>query len=588
MAALLGASSEGTPTGYPVNTQNTASAEIAQRDASESYDDANSASLSTLVDGSPAPELVSALRDWETTNDKKAEGLATKRGLPRDGAAREAATNESSVSAGNTNVKPFFRRSSGGSLALRMNEEDDQKTDDGARVVPLRGVAYASRGLAVPSLATIANELDACMGDNLRLDSATGITTFYDVPPWEASIDHRYRAEVPRQVTKSDSIACARWLCERFSEHHGSTSQVTSGLAMDAMLAVGMTHRRDSIQDFLMGLPEWDGVDRITSELPRIFGLDSSDDSRSAIFRWLVATVRRMANPGAPLEDILLVENASSVRQVVKSILSVMPEEFTVDTGLDFNPNHSSSFHRIVGKTLVVISDFASWKGNSPELISSFAGRSSDGKEFPHRRCGFALVSTEKMDTRVPARFHPVVSMFPSSELGYDERKLILSEAFSKIHTLSSSYRKSIFRASDDPWDVTIKQWVLENPEVEAITSNAVMRKILGMKIEKMERSHEMRVASIFYSMGWENKRRRLKAEEGEETSASSERATRVRMWVRPELNTSTHIEPETHPVPTLDENGVPTLAILEKTSEEMSSCVNEQKQELTKEGSPT
>lgn len=84
-------------------------------------------------------------------------------------------------------------------------------------------------------------------------------------------------------------------------------------LIADGLSVVLMQREFHPVRDFLAGLPDWDGVNRVDSLLIDYFGADDNELVRAMTRKTLVAAVARVICPGVKFDQMLILQGAQGI-----------------------------------------------------------------------------------------------------------------------------------------------------------------------------------------------------------------------------------------------------------------------------------
>ena len=85
-------------------------------------------------------------------------------------------------------------------------------------------------------------------------------------------------------------------------------SGFTLGQVRTAAMALAYARRRDSLSEFVMSLPKWDGVPRVEFALVDVWGADDTALTRAASFNFFVSLIARAVVPGVQLDTLMVIE----------------------------------------------------------------------------------------------------------------------------------------------------------------------------------------------------------------------------------------------------------------------------------------
>lgn len=103
-----------------------------------------------------------------------------------------------------------------------------------------------------------------------------------------------------RPIRDEDYTHIREWM-----QRHGL--KPTQQEAREALVLAARHHKYHPIREYLNGL-EWDGVDRLDTWLPELFGVDNSEYARLISPKVLIGAVARIYRPGCQLDTVLVIE----------------------------------------------------------------------------------------------------------------------------------------------------------------------------------------------------------------------------------------------------------------------------------------
>lgn len=102
-----------------------------------------------------------------------------------------------------------------------------------------------------------------------------------------------------RDWIDADDLACVCWLQ---SEHR--VANFTLGQARNGARAVAYARRRDSLREFIEGLPPWDGTPRIEQAFADAWGAPNTALIRAASSNFFLALIARALHPGSQVDTL--------------------------------------------------------------------------------------------------------------------------------------------------------------------------------------------------------------------------------------------------------------------------------------------
>jgi putative DNA primase/helicase len=106
-----------------------------------------------------------------------------------------------------------------------------------------------------------------------------------------------------RDWTDADDIEC---VCRLQSKY--GVARFTLGQARSAARVVAHSRGRDSLREFVEGLPAWDGVERINSAFVDAWGAPDTPLTRAASQNFFIAMIARALRPGSQVDTLFVLE----------------------------------------------------------------------------------------------------------------------------------------------------------------------------------------------------------------------------------------------------------------------------------------
>jgi predicted P-loop ATPase len=180
--------------------------------------------------------------------------------------------------------------------ALEENEniKEDIGRDDSAILVYLS--LLKKKNVVVPNITnmvTLFSRHPEWKGV-LRRNLFKGMVELVAPPPW-----HDDEPWQKRTLEDNDITEASIWLQKRDFQTASSTH------VYDAMLNVGHKNSYHPVRDFLGGLPQWDGEERLT-RLPQVMGADASPLSSEFFLRFMISAIARVMVPGCKADHVLV------------------------------------------------------------------------------------------------------------------------------------------------------------------------------------------------------------------------------------------------------------------------------------------
>lgn len=212
-----------------------------------------------------------------------------------------------------------------------------------------------------------------------------------------------------------------------------------------AMDAVVDRRRFNPLIDYLGGLPEWDGVERIETILIDYLGASDNQYVREVTKRTLIGAVRRAYEPGCKFDYVLVLDGKPGIGK--STLLSTLGGEFFSDSLSLTDTRDKTAAEKLQGIWIMEIGEMQGTRKADIEAMKSFIScqvdkyRPAYGKTVEHRpRTAILCGTTNSMtgflrDTTGNRRFWPV--MVPGGgvksvwDITPEERDQIWAEALS-------------------------------------------------------------------------------------------------------------------------------------------------------------
>ena len=354
----------------------------------------------------------------------------------------------------------------------------------------------------------------------IRFDSFTDSVMVHGSLPWSGKF--------PRVWEENDTIRAVMWL-----EGSMAMSAVSTRKVQEIILAVGRLGEYDSYQEYMDALPEWDGVDRLSTWLVSYFGAMPSRYTKLVGRSVLLSMVARCYEPGAKVDTMMVLEGAQGIRKSTAVNAMALSDDWYMPTIPDVESKDSLML--LQGKTVVEIGEMAAFEFSKTSKAKDFVTMKEDKFRPPYqsnvvtrgRRCIF--VGTTNRDDYLrdatgnrrylPIRCHKTLDV----DLFNKEKGQLLAQArkayregekwFSKeLQDLAQSQQKK--RVAEDPWQDTVLRYCVAG--IRRYSDGVAGRKFIsmhellgavGVSEDKVDRKNTRRIKDIMTGLGWEDKR---------------------------------------------------------------------------------
>lgn len=237
---------------------------------------------------------------------------------------------------------------------------------------------------------------------------------------------------VSKAVEDDDLVLIKHWLAEN------EQVEPTTNVIGEALTVLANRNSFDPVKDWLLGLPAWDGTERLDTWLKKNFEAKGDPEYLAQVFRkWLCAMVIRVLNPGVKFDWMPIFEGAQGIGKSSFGRVLV-GDKYFLDNLPDLSDKDSAL--ALQGIWAVEMSELASFRKNEIEIVKSFITRTVDKVRPPygqrwreiHRRCvffGTTNYETYLKDESGNRRFKPVLVGQLDFEVLEAEREQLFAEA---------------------------------------------------------------------------------------------------------------------------------------------------------------
>lgn len=290
----------------------------------------------------------------------------------------------------------------------------------------------------------------------------------------------------------------------------------------DAMVAESSIRRFHPICDWLEGLV-WDGNPRIDDWLTSAFEAPKTAMNRAVGAKFLIASVRRIKNPGTKFDHMMVLEGKQGIGKS-----TAIKELFTAPWFSDSIPpdlNSKDAAMALLGVWCLEFAEIEQLIKADVETIKAFLSRSVDryrppyGKVYIDRPRQGVLIGTTNSDdylrdTSGNRRIWPVKCFAANSAWVTENREQLWAEAAAREATgetiwlddeevMAEAVDLQSDRMIQDVWHLKISEWL--GSRIETTVSD-VLENALNVPPERMNKSAEMRVGSVLRALGWSKK----------------------------------------------------------------------------------
>lgn len=296
--------------------------------------------------------------------------------------------------------------------------------------------------------------------------------------------------------------------------------------ARDAAVQLCLINQFDPVRDYLDSL-QWDGRDRVATWLSAYLGARDDTLTREFARIVLVAAVRRIYQPGAKFDEILVLEGPEGKGK--STALRVLAGEDNFSDARVLGLGEREQLENTTGVWIHEISELAGMRRAEVEAVKAFASRQEDRARPAFgrfridrpRRCIFVATTNTRTYLRSDTgdrRFWPV----ETGEVDIDglrrDRDQLWAEAVA-LHRRGESIRLNAkwwgeagklqaSRQELDPWHDQIAAWI-EKKQVRDTSVFQVVTEFLQLEISRVGQVEQNRAARVLRMLGFEKYRRR-------------------------------------------------------------------------------
>lgn len=409
------------------------------------------------------------------------------------------------------------------STAYQYEDPDDLVGHFPQAPSPIEGPAYV-RDSKTGKIKPLLNNFLLWLRDLPRRGDTIRFDVFRDELTWHP-VTHPARPFTDADYTRLRSRAEA----EGFMPLHPT-------MIRDAVRLVAQESCYDSAQDWLAGLPAWDGIDRLSSFCVTYLGAAPSPYA-TAVARYLwTAMAGRIRVPGAQTDMcVILVSGQGTGKSTSVRTIAPCPDYYA-EVSLSDNDADRARLTR--GKTLIELAELRGLHTKDMESIKAFVTRRDDEwvpKYFEMRttyRRRFVMIGTtndEEMlaDSTGARRWLPIrVGIQDIAALKRDHLQLWAQAkdlearegiAWHQAHTLAQDEHAN-FMVSD-AWEDVIRDW-LRRPGLSGVAPQDepfvrvadIMTECLKLDMGRTRKIEQMRISDCLKGLGyvrtqhWQNK----------------------------------------------------------------------------------
>ena len=310
----------------------------------------------------------------------------------------------------------------------------------------------------------------------------------------------------------------------------------------DAVRKLAKRHTWHPVKSYLEA-HAWDGVPRLDEWLMKFCGADDTALNRAFGSRFLIASVRRVYEPGAKHDTMLILEGPQGLKK--STALAALAGPWFCDQFQDFHQKDDRM--KLRGKLIVELPELDIFDKSEIKTIKSFLSTVVDEYRAPydkrpeaHPRVAVFAGTINRdgngflRDTTGGRRFNCVEcrAVTADGKIDLDGLTAVRDQLWAEAKVradagephwlwetaLVEQQKASVEDRTDgDVWEPTVSEWL--GVRRNDITASEILEHALKIPHDRMNRAAQMRVANVMTALGWRKARD----------------AGRRRIWVRPE-----------------------------------------------------
>lgn len=216
----------------------------------------------------------------------------------------------------------------------------------------------------------------------LRMNLASREIVYAETPPFDDMYSASPEMGHGSVFTESDTYRIGEWLRTHY-EFRAKDDDVNIAVRM-----VGESFGFHPIRDYLRSLHgKWDGVDRITRFFPDYLETKSNPVTHGIGRRFLLASVGRAFQPGAFLQELVILISAEGDYGKSTAFKKLAKPEWVTDTPLDLRNKRGDAVAQIMGKWFAELPEMdPQAMGKARSDMKAFASSNYDDVRFPYEK----------------------------------------------------------------------------------------------------------------------------------------------------------------------------------------------------------
>ena len=238
-------------------------------------------------------------------------------------------------------------------------DDEDLPKDDSWK----KHIAYKKDGRPEPSAKNAMAILMYCPDiQGIRLNVLSGtIEADPEILPWKR--DFKY-------WQNSDTEQLYMWIANH------QDVQFPKEIFQMALTYVANRRRFNPVKEYLEGLPEWDGVERIPEALEHYLGADDSNYSRECLAKVMIAAIARIYHPGIKFDYMLVLNGNQGIGK--STFFGRLFNGFFSDNLSMLDMRDKTGSEKLQGYWALEVGEMAGMKKADIESVKGFISRQED------------------------------------------------------------------------------------------------------------------------------------------------------------------------------------------------------------------
>ena len=166
-------------------------------------------------------------------------------------------------------------------------------------------------------------------------------------------------------------------------------TEFTDRALMSAFHKAAMRRRFHPLQEFIDGLPEWDGLERVDRLFVRILGAQDTPYTRAVTRKTLVGCVKRATDPGCKFDTVLVLDGKPGIGK--STLLRMLGGEWFSDSLSLTDTRDKTAAEKLQGVWIMEIGEMQGTRKADVDILKGFLSRQVDeyrpafGRVVEHR-----------------------------------------------------------------------------------------------------------------------------------------------------------------------------------------------------------